>query len=447
MMFSPYDVALLKREERGEPIRVGLVGSGNLAKMIANHLVTPPPPGIRLVAVANRTPARTAALLADLGLPAQEAGGATSVDDVIRRGRVAFTGGAALLAEADSVDVVIEATGSVEFALGVVLAAIAHGKHIVLANAELDSTLGPVLAERAAAAGVVYTNIDGDEPGVAMNLFRYLRSIGLRPVAAGNLKGMLDPYRNPETQKEFARQHGQNPQIVASFADGTKLAMEAAILANATGFRVGQPGMYGPSCRHVREIALLLPREQMLEHGLIDYALGAEPHTGAFVVVFEPNPARQQSLAYLKMGSGPFYVFYTPYHLPHMQAVASIGRAVETKDATVAPRGRPVCHVVSRAKTDLPAGAILDGPGGFTCYGQIENFEPVQQAQSQGLPVALSGGCQLRRAVVKDERIRVADVDMPADSKAVALWLDSVQKYSSGWTENAVAAGTARIDL
>jgi predicted homoserine dehydrogenase-like protein len=445
MILSPYDQALRQREERGTPIRVALVGSGNLARMIATHLVTPSPPGIRLVAVANRTSSRAVRLLEDLGVRFEETLDAASAEAAIRRGSVALADDPALLAESDSVDVVLEATGSVEFALGAALAAISHGKHVVLANAELDSTLGPILAERAAAAGVVYTNIDGDEPGVAMNLFRYLRSIGLRPVAAGNLKGMLDLYRNPETQREFARQYGQNPQIVASFADGTKLAMEAAILANATGFRVGRPGMYGPVCRHVREIASLLPADQMLEHGLIDYALGAEPHTGAFVVVYEPNPARQQSLAYLKMGSGPFYVFYTPYHLPHMQAAASVARAVDSRDATVAPHDRPVCQVISRAKTDLAAGSVLDGPGGFTCYGQIENYEPLEAAK-QGLPVALGTGCRLRHPVVKDARIGVADVELPADSTAVDLWLEAMTRYSTDVSAQAAAASTAGIE-
>ena len=156
------------------------------------------------------------------------------------------------------------------------------------------------------------SNMDGDEPGVAMNLVRYARSIGLRPVAAGNLKGMLDPYRTPDTQKEFAQKHGQTPKIVCSFADGTKMAMEGVILANSTGFRVARRGMIGPRCEHVNEMSKKLPLEQLLSGGLVDYALGAAPHTGAWIVIHEPNPAKQKTLAYLKMGEGPLYVLYTP---------------------------------------------------------------------------------------------------------------------------------------
>jgi len=172
-----------------------------------------------------------------------------------------------------------------------------------------------------------------------MNLLRYLRSIGLRPVAAGNLKGMLDPYRTPATQKEFAEKYGQNPAIVTSFADGTKLSMEAAILANATGFRVGRRGMYGPRCAHVKEMAAKLPLEQVLAGGLVDYALGAEPGTGAFVLVHEENPAKRSTLSYLKMGDGPLYAFYTPYHLPHLQIVATVRAAPHWRPTRPPPPG------------------------------------------------------------------------------------------------------------
>jgi len=424
-MLAPYDVDLAKREAEQRPVRVGLIGAGNLARMIGLQLANPPPPGIRLVAIANRTPAKAEALIQEIGCVPYEIGRTQKLGDT-RPNHIAFTADAASVAASDAVDLLVDATGSVDYSLAITLQAFAHGKHVVLANAELDSTLGPALKARADKAGVVYTNIDGDEPGVAMNLVRYARSLGLRPVAAGNLKGMIDPYRNPDTQAGFAREHGQNPWIVTSFADGTKLSMEASILANATGFRVGRPGMYGPACKHVKEIAARLPADEMLAHGLIDYALGAEPYTGAFVVVHEPSVPRQRWLRYLKMGDGPFYVLYTPYHLPHVQISASIGRAMASHDATVTPIGpAPVCQVVCRAKKELVAGARLDGPGGFATYGQIENFRPTPLPQ-QGLPIALSTGCVLRRTIARDERITIADVELPQQSPAFKLWIEMV---------------------
>ena len=251
--------------------------------------------------------------------------------------------------------------------------------------------LGPILKAKADRAGVVVTNTDGDEPGVAMTLLRYLRSLGLRPVAAGNIKGMVDYYRNPETQRAFAEKYDQDVRKVTSFADATKLSMETTVLANATGFHVGRRGMYGPACEHVREMAHLLPADQMLGTGLVDYALGAAPHTGAFVIVHEESPLKKAQLAYYKLGDGPFYVFYTPYHLPHIQIASTIGRAVIHRDPTVAPIGGPVCEVVTVAKRDLKAGERLDGIGGFCTYGLIDNALAARAAAA--LPIGLSEGC------------------------------------------------------
>src|SRR6202030_1549159 len=194
-------------------------------------------------------------------------------------GNPVLTDDSSVLTACDAVDVIIEVTGTVDVAAETCLAAFKHGKHVVLVNAELDSLLGPILKAKADRAGVVLTHTDGDEPGVAMTLLRYLQSLGLRPVAAGNIKGMVDHYRTPETQQGFAQKYDQDVKKVTSFADSTKLSMETTVVANATGFHVGRRGMYGPSCKYVRELSTLLPAEQMLTTGLVDYSVGAAPHT------------------------------------------------------------------------------------------------------------------------------------------------------------------------
>src|SRR6201994_683302 len=183
----------------------------------------------------------------------------------------------AALAGCNAIDILVEATGTVEAAAGVVLDAFDHAKHVVLVNAELDSLIGPILKAKADQAGVILTHTDGDEPGVAMTLLRYLRTLGLRVVAAGNIKGMVDYYRNPDTQRAFAEKNDQDVKKVTSFADSTKLSMETTVLANATGFHVGRRGMYGPACENVRQVGDLLPADEMLSTGLVDYALGAAP--------------------------------------------------------------------------------------------------------------------------------------------------------------------------
>jgi predicted homoserine dehydrogenase-like protein len=262
-----------------------------------------------------------------------------------------------------------------------------------------------------------------------MTLLRYVRSVGLRPVAAGNLKGMLDRYRTPDTQREFAAKYHQDAQKVTSFADGTKLSMEAVVLANATGFQVGQRGMYGPKCAHVREMANLLPADGMLSSGLVDYALGAEPHTGAFVIAWEENERKKRELAYYKMGDGPFYVFYTPYHLPCIQIVSTIARAALSNDATVAPKGGPVCEVATMAKRNLGAGDVLDGVGGFMTYGTIENAEPFASADL--LPAGIAEGCRLIRPIEKDGPISYADVELPSNRLMDRLRADQQMRFKA----------------
>jgi predicted homoserine dehydrogenase-like protein len=179
--------------------------------------------------------------------------------------------------------------------------------------------------------------------------------------------------------------------------------------------------MYGPACEHVRDLANLLPSDQMIRTGLVDYTLGAAPHTGAFVIVHEESPLKKAQFAYYKLGDGPFYVFYTPFHLPHIQIASSIGRAFIHHDPTVAPIAGPVCEVVAVAKRDLKAGEHLDGVGGFCTYGLIDNA-PAARAMG-ALPIGLSEGCLLRRHIAKDNVVTLADVDVPpVTSLAETLW-------------------------
>jgi len=414
------DTALLQRESDNNPIRVGMVGAGATGRAIALQLGTPVP-GMRLVAIANRTPEHGERAFREGGF--QQWHRVTSIREAeaaINRGVPVLTDDPAVLTTCPAIDILLEVTGTVEAAAGVVLQAFNHGKHVVLVNAELDSLVGPILKARADSAGVVVTHTDGDEPGVAMTLLRYLRLLGLRPVAAGNIKGMVDYYRTPETQREFAEKYEQDVRKVTSFADSTKLSMETTIVANATGFQVGRRGMYGPSCSHVKDLANLLPADQMISTGLVDYALGAAPHTGAFAIVHEEAPLKRAQLAYYKIGSGPFYVFYTPFHLPHIQIASTIGRAVIHRDATVAPIGGPVCEVVTVAKRGLKAGERLDGIGGFCAYGLIDNA-PTARAMA-ALPIGLSEGCILRRDVLKDQVLSFHDVEVPHGRQVDAMW-------------------------
>ena len=421
------DVPLQERESKGRPIRVGMVGAGATGRAISLQLGTPVP-GMRLVAIANRTPAHGERAFREGGVTEwAHASSPRAAEAAIARGVPVLTDDPSVLTACDAIDVLLEVTGTVEPAARVVLDSFHHGKHVVLVNCELDSLLGPILKAKADQAGVVLTNTDGDEPGVAMTLLRYLRSVGLRTVAAGNIKGMVDHYRTPETQQGFAAKYDQDVRKVTSFADATKLSMETTVLANATGFHVGRRGMYGPACKYVRELSNLLPADQMLATGLVDYSVGAAPHTGAWVIVHEEEPLKRFQLTYYRLGDGPFFVFYTPFHLPYLQIASTIARAVIDRDPTVAPMGGPICEVLTVAKRDLKAGERLDGVGGFCTYGLIDNVAAAREMAA--LPISLSEGCVLRRDIAKDDAISFEDVDLSPAGVVDTLWQEQTARW------------------
>ena len=408
------------RETEQRPIRVGVIGAGATSRAIALQLGTPVA-GMRLVGISNRTPEHAERAFKEADITNWQTAETPNQAAVhIARGTPVLTDDPTVLTRCDAVDLIVEVTGTVDFGASVVLDAFRHGKPVVLVNAELDSLIGPILKTKADQAGVVLTHTDGDEPGVAMTLFRYVQSVGLRPVAAGNIKGMVDYYRTPDTQREFAARNDQDVKKVTSFADATKLSMETTVLANATGFAVARRGMVGPACGYVRELAKLLPADAMLSGGIVDYCVGAAPHTGGFVVVHEENLHKKTQLAYYKLGDGPFYVFYTPFHLPHIQLPSTIARAVLHSDPTVTPAAGPSCEVVTVAKRDLKAGERLDGVGGFCTYGLIDNH--VTARTIDALPIALSEDCVLLRHIAKDAVISFSDVKMPAPRLSDGLW-------------------------
>jgi len=434
------DTVLQEREAAGRPIRLGMIGAGATGRAIALQLGTPVP-GMRLVGIANRTPANVERAYREAGFSEwRSVSTPQEAEAAVNKGIPVLTEDPLVLTRCGAIDMILEVTGTIEAGARVTLDAFDHGKHVVLVNAELDSLLGPILKVKADQAGVVVTHTDGDEPGVAMTLIRYLRTLGLRVVAAGNIKGMVDYYRTPETQKAFAEKNDQDARKVTSFADATKLSMECTVLANATGFHVGRRGMHGPKCGYVREVGNLLPPDQMTETGLVDYALGAAPHTGAFAVIYEENPLKKVQLSYYKLGDGPFYVFYTPFHLPHLQIGATIGRAFIHRDPTVAPIGAPVCEVVTVAKRDLKAGEKLDGVGGFCTYGLIDNATTARKMSA--LPIGLSEGRVLLRDVAKDNVVSFEDVGPGGDGLVESLW----REQNARWPNSSKAVKESSLE-
>lgn len=408
------DAALRKREAEGHPIRVGMIGAGFMARGIANQIVNSVL-GMRLVAIANRTVANADRAFREAGAEPREVARLDQLEDNIRGGRASITGDATLLTDAEGIDCLLEVTGAIEFGAMVTLRAIERRKHIVSMNAELDGTVGCILKEYADRNGVILTACDGDQPGVQMNLYRFVRGIGLTPMVLGNIKGLQDPYRTPATQRGFAEQWGQKPEMVTSFADGTKMSFEQAIVANATGMRVLQRGMSNGLAwpGHVDELTRHYDLEALRAiGGAVDYVVGAKPGPGVYCLATHDDPKQRHFLNLYKLGEGPLYSFYTPYHLCHFEAPHSVARAVLFGDAVMQPLGAPMVEVVTVAKTDLAAGTVLDGIGGYHVYGTAENADVTA---SEGLlPVGLSECARLTRAIAKDSVITRSDVELPA---------------------------------
>ena len=410
------DRALERRAAEGRPIRVGMVGAGFMARGVALQMMSFTK-GMELVAIANRTLAGAERAYREAGVERPRVvETVAALEEAIARGERAVTDDALLLCRAEGIDCIVEVTGAVEFGAHVVMEAIAHGKHVVTMNAELDGTVGSILRVYADRAGVVLTGSDGDQPGVIMNLYRFVKGIGVKPVLCGNIKGLHDPYRNPTTQKGFAEKWGQNPQMVTSFADGTKISFEQAIVANATGMRVARRGMFGPTVpagTPITETVSLYPPEALTEGpGIVDYVVGAAPGPGVFVLGTHDHPVQQHYLNLYKLGEGPLYCFYTPYHLCHFEVPNTVARAVLFGDAAIQPLGAPHVDVVTAAKTDLRAGETLDGLGGYHTYGLAENSDVA--ARERLLPIGLAEGCRLLRDLPRDTVLTYDDVEIPA---------------------------------
>ena len=408
------DSALKKLEEEGRPIRVGLVGAGAMAKGVANLIINSTP-GMQLAAISNRTPERAMEAYAVSGIDtAREVSSLEALEERVHSGTPVVTDDSTLLCKAGNIDVIIDATGAVEFGAELALKAFDSQKDVVSLNAELDATVGSIIQHHARKAGVMYAIADGDQPSVEMNLLRFVKGIGVEPLVCGNIKGLQDHYRTPTTQKAFAEQWGHSPYMVTSFADGSKISTEQACIANATGMQVEMRGMRGGDHEgHVDELCQngRYDVDRLRElGGVVDYVVKAQPGPGVFVFGTIDDPMHKHHLKLYKLGDGPLYSFYRPYHLCYFEVPMSVGRAVIFRDHALEAL-RPTVDVITTAKRDLKAGETLDAIGGYAMYGQCENYSVVRSEKL--LPQGLAEGCVLKRDLPQDAALSYDDVELP----------------------------------
>jgi predicted homoserine dehydrogenase-like protein len=417
------DNAIKARLRTGRPIVVGMYGAGFMARgMLINverHMKV-----LHIAAICNRNVERAINAFVDAGLNRHdivEVSNAAMMDRALGLGKRIVTADPTLIARSSLIDAVFETTGNVEYGAKVTLDCIENCKDIISLNVELDATVGQLLRVKAGEAGVIFTGADGDQPGVTMNLVRHVKAMGLRPLVCGNIKGLQDPYRNPSTQASFAKQWNQTPSMVASFADGTKMTAEQAIVANAVGLQVSKRGMIGRAYDgHVDELVDFYDVDQLRTlGGIVDYVVGAKPSPGIYVIAEAQDDNQSFFLNLGKLGKGPLYSFYTAWHLTTLEFGISIARTVLCRDIIIGTTTAPSVDVVATAKRDLKKGELIDGIGGYMTYGVAENYRVSRQEDL--LPMGLAEGCRLVTDVRRDQVLTYSDVEVPLGSAAHRL--------------------------
>ncbi|GAB3823393.1 NAD(P)H-dependent oxidoreductase [Hymenobacter jeollabukensis] len=436
------DKLLDARQRAGRPVRVGLWGAGEMAQGMVNQVMRYTP-GMEVSVIANRTLAKAHQAYAYTGHVARECSSRAELQACLDAGQLAVVDDGELLCEVDGLDLLVECTGTVHYAAGLIMKAIANGRNVLLFNPEVDALIGPILKVYADQAGVLLSGCSGDQPGCIIDLYRFVQGMGLTPLLCGNIKGLQDYYRNPTTQAGFAAQWHLTPEMVTSFADGTKISIEQATVANATGMGVARRGMYGyRHDGHVDDMTSWYDIDELKRlGGIVDYVVGPKPGPGVFVYATTDDPKSKHYLAYGKLGPGPLYSFYQPYHLIYAEIPHSIARLVLLQDVTMAPLGAPVVEVITLAKTPLPAGHRLDGLGGYDTYGQCENAGTARQLNL--LPVGLAEGCTLRHAVERDTPLTFDDVILPEDNLVQRLWREQQARFFPHLQAQALPAAAA----
>jgi predicted homoserine dehydrogenase-like protein len=430
---------LRERAETRGPIRVGLIGAGKFGSMILAQAQWVH--GLHIVGVADLDVGKARASLDRVGWPAERYA-AASLGEAIHTGATCVLDDAAALAECDEIECIIEATGHPIAGVRHALAAIAGRKHVVMVNVEADVLCGPILAERAREAGVVYSMAYGDQPAIICELVDWTRACGFELISAG--KGMnFEPryrYSTPDTvwgffgwTDEEVAKGDFNPKMYNSFTDGTKAAIEMAAVANGTGLDCPDEGLAFPPSGLQDLASVFRPVEaggRLPREGLVDIAASQEPdgrevvnniRFGVFVTFRAPNQYardcfRQYGL--LTDKTGWYGSMWRPFHLIGLEAGISVLSAVLRGEPTGTAktfRG----DAVATAKRDLRVGEILDGEGGYTVWAKA--IPAVSSVSFGGLPIGLAHGVRLKRPVAKDAVVRFDDVEFERDLDVVSL--------------------------
>jgi predicted homoserine dehydrogenase-like protein len=399
--------------ERGD-VAVAVVGTGFMGRGLVQQIALTQ--GMRVALIVARRPEIGAKVCAAAGLAEPLlSDDPASLAAAIAEGVPAVTRDPAATAELDKIEVVVEATGALEYGARVIIGALEAGKDVVSLNAELDATIGHLLHAEAERVGAVYSIADGDQPGALLRQIEFVAGMGLEIVAAVNCKRNLDVHQNPDDSRPYAERDHTSVSMTTAFGDGTKMQIENAVVANLTGLVPDRRGMHGVTTaldHAVEDVTSVLSRR-----GVVEYTLGADFGGGVFVIGRSEDDAVRHYLRYSKLGEGPDYLFFRPYHLMHFEVPLTIAQAVLDRRPLGRPVGPPVAEVVAVAKRDLRAGEELDGIGGFCCYGHVDTAEDADSF----LPIGLAGHGRVVESVPIDQPVPLTAVELDDEAELVRL--------------------------
>jgi predicted homoserine dehydrogenase-like protein len=416
---------LAAREDAGKPVRIGLVGAGEMGTDIVSRVAHMR--GIRIGAISEINPHGAAKAVeiayGDVSLAVKTAS-AEAANAAMESGKIATTDDVGVLLESGLIDVVVDATGIPAVGAEIGLSAMERGKHLVMMNVEADVTIGAYLRSEAERLGVVYSLGAGDEPSACMELVDFVSAMGHRIISAG--KGKNNPLNidaTPDAYKAEAVRRHMNPRMLVEFVDGSKTMVEMAAIANATGLTPDKPGMHGPACSREELNSVLVPQSAggLLSsgEGRVDYTIGKGVAPGVFVVAEMDHPRIRERMEDLKMGKGPYFTFFRPYHLTSLEVPLTCARVVLYGKADMVPMPRPVAEVCAVAKKDLQPGDTLDQIGEY-CY-RAWIMTSVEARAAGAVPCGLLTGAKVTASIKKGELITKANAAVPADSKIAIL--------------------------
>ena len=408
---------LARRSEDSGDAPIAVVGAGYVGTGVVHSIAQSP--GMNPSLVVNRNTERAVAALTDLGIATDDVVVSDSVDELasaIRAGQPAVTSHAGVVADLP-IEVVVEATGALDYGTETILAMLDAGKHVVSFNAESDALLGWLFHERARSNDVIYTIADGDQPGVLFRLHQQVEAMGFEVTASLNCKRHLDVHQNPDTGAGYAARDTTSAHMTTSFGDGTKMQVEQAVVANATGLIPDVRGMHGIEST-VATASVDIPAA-LSAPGRVDFTLGGDFGAGVGVIAQHPNhDLHEKAMRFYKMGDGPDYFFFRPYHLVHLEVPMTIAELLLDREPLVTIDEPHVAEVVAIAKKDLTSGEQLDCIGGFSAYGHIDTAENAKGF----LPVGLVEYAKTTAAVPQDEAIPLSAVELDDSKTVVREW-------------------------